>query len=965
MASRNENTVLAVGPGPVTLDQGAGFQHLAARVCRHLRKKGRRVVVLEDNPATLMDIRGGEGDLYLEPPLPEVVARVAEDCGAGSIWLGTAGRRGWRLAIRMAAEGWFEKLGITVTDLDDRLLWTCGDRSLMREILEQKGLPNPASQAVAGMREAQEAAAEFGFPLVVRPHFSSGGWGAGMAYNMEELPNLVRDALRESPSEEILLEEALVGWRKYIACVLRDKAGKTEVAELGEQLEPLPVHDEDAVVLIPPLSCGGEIIYALQEISRQVADVLGTVGVAEVKLAVSPGCDRVYVLDVNPGPRRLVPLLEMALGEDLVGAHVDIVCGARLGEGWRSAGEGSLRQTCLALPRFFFPEETEGEGYLALRCRAVGRTVLRGRDTREAAEAARRMLENGGKGFRKGTREVLEDLLRRCRRGKVCTGFSQPQPSEIRVLEGQEGPRGYPQCLALSAETLAEEGIMFVAVDEPLPGGSHEHHFNLYHALRAWREQGGKAAVYVSDPGFGLLLMEEADAVFLGPPCPKGVAEALVRTGIRRLCPHFGNRMAFPLAQRVKEELDDFELLGQPSGKEGITEILASLRSRGLSTVPFAADKDEVWEFLRTCRYPVHVTLFDDEGKTSKRLFYEKEEAEEYLSSYPGVSFLVRELREESQEILVEAVAAREGIRCLLLWERLQDPGDETSEGLALYPPADLTSEQARGVEELVREAVDHLGWTGNLSLRLVVDGDGARLWDVSPGASADLPFLSRASFLCLPELGFRAIMEDSGKCEIPFQIMSSVRYPIVPLGIVTGGDSISTPCRRSTGVVMGMGDHPGMALAKILWSLGMIPRSGRRALLSVANREKRRAVLLARELSEAGYILAATRGTARALRAAGLKVEVVNKLREGRPNVLDHLRNGHIDLVVNIPRGRQPYSDGFYIREDAARHGIPCITDMEVALALVRGMRAADPHAWEVKPLVEYMCGIPGKRGG
>jgi carbamoyl-phosphate synthase large subunit len=193
----------------------------------------------------------------------------------------------------------------------------------------------------------------------------------------------------------------------------------------------------------------------------------------------------------------------------------------------------------------------------------------------------------------------------------------------------------------------------------------------------------------------------------------------------------------------------------------------------------------------------------------------------------------------------------------------------------------------------------------------------------------------------------------------------SAVRAPLIPFGVIAGSDILPSPQRRSTGAVMGMAKDPGVALAKALWSQGLRPQPGGRAFLSVANREKRRAVLLARELLEAGYILMATRGTAHALEAAGIRVETVNKLREGRPNILDLIRNGRVGLVVNIPRGKHPHSDGFYIRAASVRHGTPCITNMEVALALARGLRQADPPAWEVRPLDAYGRPKHEVRGG
>ncbi|MBC7252546.1 MAG: ATP-grasp domain-containing protein [Actinobacteria bacterium] len=990
MKTGDERTVLVVGPGPVTLEQGAGFQYLAARVCRCLRGRGFRVAALEDNPATLLDDGGGDAGLYVEAPLPEVVARVAVECGASSLWLGPAGRRGWVLARELAAEGWLERTGLRVADLPDRVLWACGDRSLLRETLETGGISNPDFRTASNLREAQEAASEIGYPVVLRPHFSCGGWGAGVAFNREELPGLFAEACGRSPGGEVLLEEYLGGWRKYIACVLRDGRGRAETAGMMEQLEPLPRHEEDSVVIVPPLP-RGELFYALEEVARVVAELLDYVGLLEVKMTVSPGCEEVFVLDVDAGPRRITPLLEVALGVDLVGRHVGLLCG---GAAKGVAPCTELPGTLLAFPRFFYPEEEGGEeGHLPLGCRAVGRTVVAGRTAWEAARTALRLLEEDGRGVQAGTRHVLQELAMRagglrvwkagaeCREAREAEEHTFPS-AHGGTSEGDGGNgdgrrygaggapigvetegHGFPLCLSGPTPGTEKRGMMFLAPLGPRPGSGLEFHFALFRALRAWRERGGRAAVYTVDPGFALYLAGEADAVFLGPPSTGGVRRALLQAGMGSLCPQFGGEEAFALARRLSGEGGEVEVMGGVVAEDP-PRFLRRLRSSRLPLVPMAVGREEADQFLRGCRFPVHLALFAEGGETLKRVFYSPREAEEYLFRHPEGTPLLRELREDSLEVLVEAVAGGGRLYCVLAWERLQGPGGDAGDGPGVYPPLHLTSQQYERLREVVGETVELAGWNGNLSLRLMVEEGEMRIWDLSPGTSEQLPFLARASSLDLAEIGLAALLGEEPSVGLE-GVGSAVRYPVSPLGVIAGEDILLNPCRRHTGEVMGVGDDPGKALAGILRSLGMRPRPGGRVLLSVANREKRRAVLLARELSEAGYRLAATRGTARALRAAGMEVEEVNKLREGRPHVLDLIRNGEVQLVVNIPRGRHPHSDGFYIREDAARHGIPCLTDMEAALALVRGIRAGGEEVRTERGVGLPFTGVSAGGGG
>ena len=957
--ARREGTALVIGPGPVTPGQGPYLQYSAARGCGYLRRLGMRVLVLEDNPATLMDLGGGEMDLYMEPPAPEVVERIIERNGAVSVWYGLGGRRGWLLAIKLAGEDWYERLGLQTPGLEDRTLWLCGDRSLLRETLEAGGLANPAFHAVGNAREGQEAAERIGFPLVVRPHFSSGGWGSGVAYNMEEYPVLLEEAMRESITGEVLVEEALAGWHKYIALVLRDGRGDSCVPGIFEQLEPLPRHDEDAVLVFPPQRLGSDGTYALREMAREVVEALDLLGLVEMKLAAPPGWEALYVIDVNPWPWRTMPLLEASLGTDLLRVHLDLVTGEDLPRSCVDLESWDPEAVTIAVPRVPSGMEGDGEGYRALGCRSMGRRLLRGRDACEAAAMALQMLAPAVEGEPGGeTREALGVLVRR------GGGKAKRQVDRVPVAD-REGV--FPWCLARTAEGYLSHAVMLLGGDNGGPSGGYEANANCYQALKAWRESGERAAVYATDAGFAMLAAGEADAVFLGPLEPEEVFRAVSGAGMRRLVAHFGGREALRCAGYLAR--GELEVWGWEGGEVagGIKQALERVRSAGLPVVGYSLSRglEEGLEILRGSDFPVSAAVERKQGGTVERLVYGREDGVALLREYPDDEVLWRPLREGTQEIQVEAVGGERDEHLLLLWEQVDEVGICSCDGLAVYPPCYLTTEQGREALGLARKAVAALGWKGNLSMRVLLDGGEVCLWDVSPGPSENMPFLQRASGQPLAAYGMLSLAGRNWEARPVDVAYSAVRAPFIPLGTIGTSDILPSPQRRSTGAVMGVARDPGMALAKALWSHGLRPRLEGKALLSVANREKRRTPMLARELKEAGYALMATRGTAHALAAAGMEVETVNKLREGRPNILDFIRNGQVDLVVNIPRGKHPHSDGFYIRSASARHGIPCITNMEVALGLARGMHGADPRAWEVRPLEEYGRSRHGVRGG
>ncbi len=950
-----DRALLLVGPGPVALGQGPVLQHIAARGCRHLRRKGMRVLVVEDNPATLMDLEGEEGDLFLEPPAPEVIERVVAAGGASSISFGFSGRRGWLLALRMAGEGWYDHMGLRPPAYEDRVLWLCGDRSLLRETLEARGIGNPAFRAAGNMREGQEAAEELGFPLLVRPHFSSGGWGSGLAYNREEYPLLLGEALRESPTGEVLVEEALLGWRKFIVLVLRDGEGEFRAAGVIEQAEALPTHEEDAVLICPPASAGREGTYALEEMAREVAAALDLVGVAEIKLAVAPGWENLYVIDVNPRPWRNMPLLETLLGEDLLRLHLDLAMGEKLASGVsRMSGPGAC---AVAVPRSAFPQEKGDEGCRPLGCISMGRRLYFGGEAAAAADAALRDMRSTG-GERSGA--VSQSSLAALRRlaSRASSGHAGGNPAA-------PGTEAEPFCFSRAAKEKAGEGLLILAGECEGPGGGYEEEVNSYLALRACMDMGIRAGFYTPDHNLALLAAEDADAVWIGPLEPEKVAEAAACIRANRIVPQFGGMSAMACAEELAE--GGVETLGW----EGIGAcldgrvVLERLRSAEVEVADFAFTfrREDAEDVLAGESLPMLATVVGGRGERVRRLIYSEEDGRDFLLEFGNEEIVWRSIWEEAQEVQVEAVRWPGG-HLALLWEQVDEKGISNCDGLAVFPTRFLTSEQSQRVLGLTSRAMQAMGWLGNQSLRILIGGEKARLWEMTAGSSPNLPFLSRSCSLPLAAMGMLSLAGRTPEAGEPVADRNAVRAPLVPYGIIAASDILPSPQRRSTGSVLGMAYDPDVALAKAFWGEGLKPRPGSRVFLSVANREKRRAVFLARELEEMGYVIMATRGTANALRSSGMKVEPVRKLREGRPNILDFIRNGAVDMVINIPRGRSPHSDGFYIRAASARHGIPCVTDMEVALALARGLREAEPGAWEVLALREHRLSRPVVKG-
>ncbi|MFW6113817.1 MAG: ATP-grasp domain-containing protein, partial [Actinomycetota bacterium] len=814
------------------------------------------------------------------------------------------------------------------------------------------GIENLSFTAAANMREGQDAAKSLGFPVVVRPHFSSGGWGSGMAYNLEESPLLLEEAMRESMTGEVLVEEALEGWSKFVVISLRDEQGRFQECGIIEQLESLPKHDQDSLLAYPPVDIGGEEAYGLTEMARETSEALGLVGLAEIKLAVQPGWEKVYVMDVNPWPWRSTSMMEAALGRDLVRMHLELVMGGSLDRGVVEGGKGAGGAS-VSLPLDPSYDKASGEGYRALRCITPVRRIFAAREAREAAEAALRYVSAAAVGDL-WDKDALAALRRLA--GREEGPGSRRKDAGVHAAIQKDPPGAV--CLSRTTDVDLEECVMLLAGQEGISEGGYENGVSCMQALMAWKKAGGKAVLYTPDVCLAILAISRADAVFVGPLERLPVSEVAVSTGVRKLVADYGGASAGMCLEGLKAAGLEAAGDGGSSKTANKPETMARLKEAGFQVVDFAVSEgiENLQRALEGLRYPLIATVVNGYQRGAQRTAYGSDDVLASMEELRGKRILWREIREEWQEVEVEAVATGSDNHLLLPWEKLDEMGICPSDGLAVYPPCYLTSVQSDMIKELSGEILSTLGWKGNVSLRMILNGGELRLWDIKPGPSADLPFISRASGVPLAEMGMRVLFGQEGEPPSTQSFCSVVRNTAVPYGFIASSEDIlPSPQRRSTGSVIGVASRPSVAVAKALWSEGMRPQPGGKAFLSVANREKRRAVQLARELQAAGYTLVATRGTARALRASGVEVGTVNKLREGRPNILDHIRNGEVGLVINIPRGKSPHSDGFYIRAASALHGVPCITNMEVALALSSGLRNADPRLWEVRPLRDY----------
>ncbi|MHB1500306.1 MAG: carbamoyl-phosphate synthase large subunit [Candidatus Dormibacteria bacterium] len=1057
-AQHRPRKVLVLGSGPIVIGQAAEFDYAGTQACRSLREEGVEVVLVNSNPATIMTDEETADRVYLEPLTVESVERIIAREKPDSLLAGLGGQTALNLAVALADQGVLERHGVRMLGTPLEAIRDAEDRDRFKRRMVAMGEPVPPSRTVNSVAAARSFADEAGLPLVVRPAFTLGGTGGGVATTMEELEQVVARGLRASPITQVLVEQALMGWRELEYEVMRDGGGTCICVCNMENLDPMGVHTGDSIVVAPSQTLTDKEHQQLRSASLRIISALGIEGGCNVQFALAPDSFRYYVIEVNPRVSRSSALASKATGYPIARVAAKIALGKRLSDISNqvtgktcAAFEPSLDYCVVKIPRWPFDKFPHGDRRLGTQMKSTGEAMAIGRNFLEAINKAMRSLEQGAaeESALRSARDRLEvasdlrlpaileslrqgmdplvvagrtgypawfcdrlqelillerelsasatspdgELLRRAKRAGLgdrriaeLTGLATA--GAVRDLRQRAGINPTFKCVDTCAAEFAAATPYFYScyesVDEQCAGGGAavvigsgpirigqgiEFDYCSVQAAAALQQQGLEAVMINSNPETVSTDFDCSSRLYFEPVDLEAVLEICRVERPLGVVVQFGGQTAINLSSQLAQA--NIPLLGSPSRSiamaedrgqfESLLQELSIARPPGATT----RDPERAVAIAREVGFPVLVRPSYVLGGRAMDVTHSEAELRLYLtdalraSGDAGGEVLIDKYI-LGLEVEVDAICDGRDIVIPGIMEHIERAGVHSGDSMAVFPPQRLQPEVIDRLTEITRRLALRTGTVGLINVQYVIHRGQVLVIEVNPRSSRTVPFLSKVTGVPMVPAAVRAMLGQglaaqglqTGLHQPPALV--AVKAPVFSSRKLDLVDTVLGPEMTSTGEVIGVDLTLPAALEKAFEAaLGQLPAHGG-ALVSIADQDKPEGLPVAARLAELGFQLYATAGTAAALRQAGVSVVEVHKLHAGHPDVVDVTFGGEVNLVINtisriltdeMPEGdgqapaRRPVRDGFRIRQAAVQRGIPCLTSMDTAAALVRAL--------------------------
>jgi carbamoyl-phosphate synthase large subunit len=1060
-------SILIIGSGPIVIGQACEFDYSGTQACKALREEGYRVVLVNSNPATIMTDPDMADATYVEPITVPAMTRILERERPDAILPTMGGQTGLNTALALFDAGVLDRLGIEMIGARAEVIRKAEDRDLFRAAMTRCGQTSARSGVAHTMEDARRVLGEIGLPCVIRPGFTLGGTGGGIAYNVEEFEEIVARGLSLSMNSEVLIEESLLGWKEFEMEVMRDNADNVVIICSIENLDPMGVHTGDSITVAPAQTLTDREYQRMRNASIAIMREIGIeCGGSNVQFAIHPEDGRMIVIEMNPRVSRSSALASKATGFPIAKFAAKLAVGYTLDEIQNditretpACFEPTIDYCVVKIPRFAFEKFRGADRTLTTQMKSVGETMAIGRTFKEALQKALRGLETGRPGLGldprnpaeelTGDRQALTRALRVPNEHRILAvrsayraGWSTSEIHDAtkidpwflenvrelveferelagalltRELLTQAKRLGYsdPQ-IAVAAGTSAEavaalreeyglaatyklvdtcaaefeaytpyyystwEDESEVRVSERrkimiLGGGPNrigqgiEFDYCCVHAAFAAREIGLESIMVNSNPETVSTDYDTSDHLFFEPLTHEDVMHIVRTVKPHGIIVQFGGQTPLNLAsglQRAGAPLigTSVESIDRAEDRELFTEFLRKL---GLNQAEngMATDAAQAFEVARRIGYPVIVRPSYVLGGRAMEIVYDDESLDQYMQSAvqasPDRPILVDKFLEEAIEVDVDAISDGRTVVIGGVMEHIEEAGIHSGDSTCVLPPHTLDQTIQDEIVAATKAMARELGVIGLMNVQFAVKGDKVYVLEVNPRASRTVPFVSKAIGVPLAKLAAKVMcghtLSELGFTREVVPPYFSVKVPVFPFNKFPGTDMLLGPEMRSTGEVMGIDADLGFAFVKGFEAAGMkLPARGR-VFVSVKNADKRAIVPEARELVHLGYELFATDGTWRTLRANGVPVERVNKVHEGRPHVVDRIKNREVDMVLNTPLGKQQRTDDSTIRAAAVQAGIPCITTRAGISAIVAALAAMHRGQYQVRRLQEH----------
>ena len=1051
------NSVLIIGAGPIVIGQACEFDYSGAQACKALKEEGFRVILVNSNPATIMTDPEMADAIYIEPVRWDAVEQIIEKERPDALLPTMGGQTALNCALDLVREGVLEKHGVELIAASREAIDMAEDRELFREAMTEIGLEVPASSIAHSMEEALSKQEEIGFPTIIRPSFTLGGTGGGIAYNQEEFKKIVAHGLEMSPTTEILLEESVIGWKEFEMEVVRDKNDNCIIVCCIENVDPMGVHTGDSVTVAPAQTLTDKEYQRMRDASIDVLRKIGVeTGGSNVQFAVNPEDGRMVVIEMNPRVSRSSALASKATGFPIARVAAKLAIGYTLDElknditggATPASFEPAIDYVVTKIPRFTFEKFPGANDRLTTQMKSVGEVMAIGRTFQESFQKALRGLETGVTGLNEKVQFPVEisdrDRLRQelrypgaerlwhvadaMRQGFTFDdvakltgidpwflvqiadlvieetntrqegldgldearlrllkrkGFSDARIGElvnqkedvIRARRIKQGLRPVfkrvDTCAAEFATTTAylystyEEECEAEPSDEPkimiLGGGPNrigqgiEFDYCCVHAALALREAGYETIMVNCNPETVSTDYDTSDRLYFESLTFEDVMEIIEIEQPKGVIVQFGGQTPLKLARAL-------EAAGAPIiGTSPDSIDLAEDRERFKKLVDdlelrqppnrTARNRDEALEMGADVGYPLVVRPSYVLGGRAMEIVHNEEDLAEYMAAAIDVSndspVLLDRFLDMAIEVDVDAVCDGERVLIGGIMEHIEQAGVHSGDSGCSLPPISLDPEMQETLTEQVVKLAKGLNVIGLMNTQFAIQNDIVYLLEVNPRASRTIPFVSKSTGVSLAKIASRVMIGESlaeqGYVNQRVPPYYSVKESVFPFEKFTGADPILGPEMKSTGEVMGIGRSFGEAYAKAQLASGVVlPRQGA-ALLSVRDCDKDAAVGLAKILVDMGFDIIATHGTAEALTAAGVSCRRANKVREGRPHIVDMIKNGEISLIVNTTEGKQAIQESLSIRAAAVRKKVTYYTTLGAAVATCEALEHLD----------------------
>jgi carbamoyl-phosphate synthase large subunit len=1046
-------SILIIGAGPIVIGQACEFDYSGAQACKALREEGFRVILVNSNPATIMTDPESADVVYIEPITWEVVARIIEKEKPDALLPTMGGQTALNCAMDLIREGVLERHNVEMIGASSDAIDMAEDRERFRKAMGEIGLESARAVVVHNMEEALEKQLQVGYPTIIRPSFTMGGSGGGIAYNREEFVSIVARGLDLSPTTEVLLEESLLGWKEYEMEVVRDRADNCIIICSIENLDPMGVHTGDSITVAPAQTLTDKEYQIMRDASLAVLRKIGVdTGGSNVQFSVNPENGRLIIIEMNPRVSRSSALASKATGFPIAKIAAKLAVGYTLNElrnditggATPASFEPTIDYVVTKIPRFTFEKFPQAKARLSTQMKSVGEVMAIGRSFQESLQKALRGLETGvdgfdeqvvgsdsaaieeitkqlvdvgpqrlwyvGDAFRVGMSlqdvfnlthidpwflvqiediianeaaledQSLEDLnvdkMRRLKR----KGFSDRRLAKllnetekiVRERRQEQGIRPvYKRVDTCAAEFSTHTAYMYSSYEEEceaepstrekvivLGGGPNrigqgiEFDYCCVHAAQALREDGYETIMINCNPETVSTDYDTSDRLYFEPLTLEDVLEVVAVENPKGVIVQYGGQTPLKLARDL--EAAGVPIIGTSPDSIDLAEdrerFQQMIQSLDLLQPPnrTARQTGEAVEYAAEIGYPVVVRPSYVLGGRAMEIVYNEADLRRYMREAVQVSndapVLLDHFLDDAIEVDVDAVCDGSEVFVAGIMQHIEQAGVHSGDSACSLPPFSLDESVQDELRRQMAEMAQAIGVVGLMNTQFAIQGDKIYILEVNPRASRTVPFVSKSIGLPIAKIAARCMVGQPLQTQaIPKTINMkyfAVKEAVFPFAKFQGVDPTLGPEMKSTGEVMGVGRTFAEAFLKSqIAASEELPSEGK-VFISVRKADRVGVIDIARRLSELGFELVATHGTAREIQANGLECAVVNKVREGRPHIVDMIINGEIGLIVNTTEGKQSLADSYTIRREALLNKVAYTTTLSGGLATCKALR-------------------------